>query len=167
MRRHRDIAAAPRRSATETWQTIADLVADTLDRSPHIDRVEVEAVMATAATVGRPLLAGGHLNQHPLTLVADPVRCTIGTVSGTAALSLEENLNPIPGGAQATEFTLHLPTPDPLEAVVRAAAERSPHLSADPPADLALATRAEAVDGEVQTGLVDLAALARWKAERP
>lgn len=165
MRRHRDIAAAPSRSATATWQAITDLVADTLDRSPHIDRADVESVMATAAVVGRPLVAGGHLDQHPLTLVADPVHCTIRTVSGTGALSLEENLNPIPGGGQATGFMLHLPTPDPLEGVVRVTAERSPHLSADPPPDLA--SHLEAGDGDVLGGLVDLEALARRKAERP
>jgi hypothetical protein len=165
LRRHRDIGAAPSRSATAAWQAITDLVVDTLDRSPHIDRADVESVMAIAAAVGRPLVAGGHLDQHPLTLVADPVHCTIRTVSGTAALSLEENLNPIPGGGQATGFTLHLPTPDPLEDVVRAAAERSPHLSADPPPDLA--THVEAGDGKVQDGLVDLEALARRKAQGP
>jgi hypothetical protein len=166
MLRHRDIAAAPRRSATATWQTITDLVADTLNRSPHIDRADVESVMTTAARVGLPLVAGGHLNQHPLTLVADPVYCTISTVSGTAALSLEENLNPVPGGVQATEFTLHLPTPDPLEELVRATAERSPHLSADPPSDLA--ARAEAADRGVRgSSLVDLEALTRRRAQRP
>jgi len=166
MQRHRDIAAAPRRSAIATWQTITDLVADTLDRSPHIDRADVESVMATAATVGLPLVAGGHLDQHPLTLVADPVYCTISTVSGTAALSLEESSNPVLGGVQATEFVLHLPTPEPLEELVRAAAERSPHLSADPPSDLE--TRAEAADRGVRGGgLVDLEALTRRRAQRP
>jgi hypothetical protein len=108
LRRHRDISAAPRRSATGTWQAITDLIADTLDQSPHINRDEIESAMATAATVGLPLVAAGHLDQHPLTLVADPVHCAI---SGTAALSFEENLNPIPGGGQANDFTLHLPTP--------------------------------------------------------
>jgi hypothetical protein len=165
LRRHRDIAAAPSRSATATWQAITDLVADTLDRSPHIDRADVESVMATAAAVGRPLVAGGHLDHHPLILVADPVHCTIGTISGTGALSLEENFNPIPGGGQATGFTLHLPTPDPLEAVVRATAERSPHLSADPPPEPA--TNAEARDGDIPASLLDLEALTHRKAQRP
>jgi hypothetical protein len=165
LRRQRDIAAAPRRSATATWQAITDLVADTLDRSPHIDRPDVESVMATAGGVGRALVAGGHLDRHPLTLVADPVNCTIGTVSGTAALSLEDNLDPIPGGAQATGFTLHLPTPDPLEAVVRAGARRSPNLSAErPPAAAANGMAARAAG---RPGLVDLEALARRKAQRP
>jgi hypothetical protein len=164
LRRHRDIAAAPSRSATATWQAITDLIVNTLDRSPHIDRSEVESVMATAATVGRPLVAGGHLDQHLLTLLADPVHCAIRTISGAAALSFEENLDPIPGGGQATDFTLHLPTPDPLEGLVRATAERSPHLSADPPPDPATHTQAE--NGKLSNTLVDLEALARRKAQR-
>jgi hypothetical protein len=168
LRRHRDISAAPRRSATGTWQAITDLIADTLDQSPHINRDEIESAMATAATVGLPLVAAGHLDQHPLTLVADPVHCAIRTISGTAALSFEENLKPIPGGGQANDFTLHLPTPNPLEDLVRATAERSPHLSADPPPELATHTQAgtQAGDGEVADRLVDLEALARRKAQR-
>ena len=165
MRRHRDIAAAPRRSATATWQAIAALVADTLDRSPHIDRSDVEATMAIAAMVGLPLVAGSHLDRHPLILVAEPVYCTIGTLSGTAALALEENLNFIPGGVQATDFMLHLPTPDPLEALIRATAESSPHLSADPPS--ARETSVAAGDCGTQGSLVDLEALARRRAREP
>ena len=160
MQRHRDVAAAPRRPATATWQAITDLVADTLDRSPHLTRADVESVLLTARIAGLPLVAGGHLDKHPITLVAGTVNCTIGTVSGTAALSLDENLSPIPGGASATEFTVHLPTPDPLEDLVRETAERSPYLSAEPPA---LASARSASD---QRQLVHFEALAR-KAHHP
>jgi hypothetical protein len=159
MQRHRDIAAAPRRAATETWQAITDLVADTLDRSPHVARVDVELVFLTARMAGLPLVAGGHLDRHPITLVAGPVHCSIGTVSGTAALSLDENLSPIPGGGSVTEFTVHLPTPDPLEALVRMTAKRSPHLTAEPPAS------AQGQDDN-RSELVNLEALARRKGER-
>jgi hypothetical protein len=157
MQRHRDIAAAPRRPATATWQAITDLVADTLDRSPHLARADVERVLLTARIAGLPLVAGGHLDKHPITLVTGAVDCTIGTVSGTAALSLEENLGPIPGGSSATGFTVHLPTPDPLEDLVRNTADRSPHLSADPP------TGAETRPPRSQAQLVDFEALARRK----
>ena len=100
MQRHRDIAAAPRRPASATWQAITDLMADTLDRSPNITRREVENVLLTARIAGLPLVAGGHLDTHSITLIAGQVNCTIGTVSGTGALSLDENLGPIPGGAR-------------------------------------------------------------------
>jgi hypothetical protein len=161
LQRHRDVAAAPRRPATATWQAITDLVADTLDRSPHLTRADVEGVLLTARIAGLPLVAGGHLDKHPITLVAGAVNCTIGTVSGTAALSLEENLSPIPGGASAIEFTLHLPTPDPLEDLVRTTAQRSRHLSAEPPAP------ADPRQVSDQRQLVDFEALARRKAHQP
>lgn len=164
MQRHRDIAAAPQRRASETWQVITDLVVETLARSPHIDREEVVSAMSTAAEVGMPLVAGGHLDRDPLTLVAGPIDCTIGTVSGTAALSIDENLEPIPGGVQARDFTVYLPTPDPLADVVRLAAARSPHLSAEEPrGDTAKASEALVK----RTGLVDLEALARRSDWRP
>jgi hypothetical protein len=165
VRRHRDIAAAPRRRASETWQAITDLVVETLARSPHIDRADIVSAMSTAAAVGMPLVAGGHLDKHPLILVASPIDCTIGTVSGAAALSIEENLEPIAGGVQAQDFTLYLPTPEPLADVVQEVAARSPHLSADePPAGGTAKASEELVK---RAGLVDLEALARKRDGRP
>ena len=70
--------------------------------------------MAAAAPAGRMLIAGGHLDRHPLTLIAGLVHCEITTVSGTAALTAEENLNPVPGAAAAATFTIYLPSPEPL-----------------------------------------------------
>lgn len=158
MQRHRDIAAAPCRASAATWQVITDLVVDTLDRSPHLARANVEAVMLTARIAGLPLVAGGHLDTHPITLVAGSVNCTIGTVSGTAALSLEENLSPIPGAASATGFTVYLPVTDPLADLIRGTARRSPHLSAEPPDP-------EAGQGDRgRRDLVDFEALSRRKA---
>lgn len=162
MKRHRDIAAAPQRSAAVTWQVIICLVADTLERSPRIDRAEVEAVMRAAAPVGRHLVAGGHLDRQPLTLVAEPVYCTITTVSGTAVLSLEENLNPIPGGASAETFMVYLPAPAVMAQAVKEIAKTSPHLSADTPPEPAGVATAASANG----GGLDLAALARRKAQR-
>jgi hypothetical protein len=81
------------------------------------------------------LVAAGHLQQHPIILVAGKVHCEITTVSGTAALTLEENLNPVPGAAGADDFTIHLPSPAPLQEQVKAAADGHARLSdAVPPA---------------------------------
>lgn len=165
MNRHRDIAAAPHRGAAATWQVITRLIADTLDRSATISRAEVETAMSAAAPVGRHLIAGGHLDRQLLTLIAGPVYCTIGTVSGTAALSLEENLNPIPGGASAQTFMIHLPVPAVLAQAVKDAAARSPNLSADAPPEPATAT--DTAGARVGSGVLDLDALARRKAQRP
>jgi hypothetical protein len=164
VQRHRDIAAAPQRGAAATWEAITRLIADTLGRSAVINRTDVETAMRAAAPVGRHLVAGGHLDRQPLTLIAEPVYCTISTVSGTAALSLEENLNPIPGGASAETFTIYLPAPAVLAQAVKDAAKASPHLSADaPPEPAGEATPARA---GARVDVIDLDALARRRAER-
>lgn len=164
MKRHRDIAAAPQRGAAATWEAITCLIAHTLSRSASINRTDVETAMRAAAPVGRHLVAGGHLDRQPLTLIAEPVYCTISTVSGTAALSLEENLNPIPGGASAETFMIYLPAPAVMAQAVQDAAKTSPHLSADaPPEPAGEATAARAGAG---VGVIDLDALARRRAQR-
>ena len=135
MLRYRTVAAAPVRIASATWQIITDLVADTIAASGTLTRSDAMEAMAAAAPAGRMLVAGGHLDRHPLTLVAGLVHCEITTVSGTAALTTEENLNPIPGAADATTYTIYLPAPVPLAAVVAEAADGHPRLSdARPPA---------------------------------
>lgn len=137
MLRYRSIAASPVRSASVTWQVITGLVADTIAVSAALRGSEAEQAMSVAASAGRMLIAGGHLDRHPLTLVAGLLHCEITTVSGTAALTLEENLNPVPGAAGAETFTIYLPSPDPLGPVVSAAIAAHSRLSeATPPAEL-------------------------------
>lgn len=133
MLRTRTIVAAPVRSASATWQVISDLVADTVAVSALCSRAEVEAAMEVATPAGRMLVAGGHLDHRPVVLVAGAVHCEITTISGTAALSAEENLNAVPGAATATTFTIYLPAPAPLAAVVSDAVAGHPRLSAGPP----------------------------------
>lgn len=133
MLRSRLIAAAPVRSASATWQVISDLIADTIAVSATCTRDEAEAAMKAAAPAGRMLVAGGHTDRMPLVLVAGLVHCEITTISGTAALRTEENLNVIPGAASADSFTIYLPTPDVLATVVAEAAGGHPRLSAGTP----------------------------------
>ena len=152
MLRTRFILAAPARSATATWQTISDLVCDTVAVSPSCSRVEVQAAMDTAAPAGRMLVAGGHLEHLPVVLVAGAVHCEIRTISGAAALHTEENLNVIPGAATATTFTIHLPSPDPLGAIVADVAARHLRLSTE-------AVSAPQQDSVAGAALIDLAAL--------
>ncbi|WP_201247720.1 MULTISPECIES: hypothetical protein [Frankia] len=108
------MAASPVRSASATWTVITDLIADTVAQSSSLSRDEAGRAMSAAEAVGRMLIAGGHLNKHPVTLVAGKVHCEITTVSGAAALTLEENLNPVPGAAGADDFMIYLPSPAPL-----------------------------------------------------
>jgi len=132
MRRHRQVAASPERPASETWDVIAQLISATLERSPSISASDVLAAIEAAAPVGRLLIAGGHLDRHPVVLVADSVYLSISTVSGTAAASVDENMNPVPGGATAQKWKIHLPTPEPLGHLVREAANKSPYLTVEP-----------------------------------
>ncbi|RKS07020.1 hypothetical protein DFP74_2671 [Nocardiopsis sp. Huas11] len=135
MRRTRQVAASPVRSASETWAVISDLLADTVAQSSALSRDEAVQAMSAAEAVGRMLIAAGHLHKHPITLVAGKVHCEITTVSGTAALTLEENLNPVPGAAGADNFMIYLPSPAPLQEQVKAVADKHARLSdAVPPA---------------------------------
>ncbi|MEH1126472.1 hypothetical protein [Micromonospora sp. CPCC 206061] len=158
MLRSRTIVAAPVRSASASWQVITDLVADTIAVSGFLARGEAEIAMLAAAPAGRMLIAGGHLDRHPLVLVVGAVHCAITTVSGTAALNAEENLNVIPGAATATTFTIYLPSPQPLVKVVAEAAAGHERLSVEaPPASqprAAAAAGAPLVDTEALRGAV-------------
>jgi hypothetical protein len=162
MQRHREIAAAPERRASETWDAIATLVADTLDRSPAINRSTVKAALDVAEPAGTILIAGGHLESHPLVLIADPIHLTIRTVSGLKAMDLDEDLGPVPGGISATGWMLYLPTPSPVADEVRAIASTSPHLSSDEP--MVKAVREAEPNGTAE--VLDVAALRKREQER-
>jgi hypothetical protein len=154
MQRHREIAAAPNRSASETVSVISDLVRDTLVASPKLDTTEIDEALSEARPALLALVAGGHLDRHAVVLVAAVLHLSVKTVSGDGALTLEENLAIVPGAATATKWTLYLPTPEPLDEMARATADRHPRLSAEePPSDTD--------EDTVSRASLDLEALAR------
>jgi hypothetical protein len=153
MLRHRSIAGTPVRGSTATWAVITDLIIDTLATASKLSPSDAQQALAAAAGAGRMLVAGGHLDEHPLTLVAGDLRCEITTVSGIGAFAVEENLNPIPGAASADSFTIHLPAPAPLTAVVSDAAAQHPRLSNTSPTAQTASTAAGAA------ALIDVDAL--------
>lgn len=157
MKRHRDVAAAPVRSPAEAWSAITGLVVATLYRSA-VSQSDVTTAMSAATPAGLALIAGGHLDRQPLTLISGSVYCTIGTVSGTSAFGVDENLEAIPGAALATGFIVHLPCPHPHVDFVRSVAEASPHLSAAEPSEPVAEAAARG------RGIIDLAALERLRA---
>lgn len=161
MRRRRDIAASPQRSAPEAWQTIKSLIGDTLERSSAIERADVDAALEPLDTVGRMLISAGHLEKHALVLVAGEVWLEVQTVSGGPALTLEENLNAVPGAAGAPDWTLYVPQVEPMAKLVCTTVKGHEHLSADEPAAPAEASAAAAQTASA----VDLNALARWAEE--
>jgi hypothetical protein len=162
MQRHRQVAAAPKRRASDTWDAIAELVGATLDRSPHIAASDVAAEMESASAIGRALVAAGHLDKYAIVVVADPIYLNITTVSGSAATDLEEDLGPVPGGATATGWTVFLPTPDPVGDAVRTGVAGLPHFSADEPPGETMTKSASSEEANV----LNLDALAQRAQER-
>ena len=159
MQRRRTIAAAPRRTATEVWATICSLIGDTLERSSSINRAHVDTALAPLGQLARMLISAGHLENHPLVLVADDLWLEISTASGVEALTMDENLNPVPGGGTATDWTLHVPQVEPMAKLAQATAAGQAHLSADEPVEQTQSSASAA------TG-VDVEALAAWARER-
>lgn len=155
MQRRRQIAAAPERTTSESVAAISDLIRDTLSRSDKLDTVTIDDALATAKPALLALTAGGHLDGEPLVLVAGQMHLSITTVTGDGALTLEENLDAVPGAASASEWTLYLPTPAPLTEMVSAIAKKHPNLSSDEPPDDAEAP------ADRSAAAVDLDALAR------
>jgi len=135
MDRNREIAGSPVRTAGETWTTITELVAATLDWSPNIDGHDVRRTLNAVGAAGRALVAAGKLNTQPLTLVVASLRLAIRTVSGEDAFRAldDENPNPVPGAATATDWVLHIPRPDGLAALIDEVVQDVSHISLDPP----------------------------------
>lgn len=137
MDRRRTIAAAPLRGSTQAWTVIEELITNTLTASTNISSNDVRSALDVAAEVGRHLVAGGYLRKSALVLVAGSLRLEIHTVTGDEALTSGDDATAVPGAAQASDWVLYLPTPDPLGKIVQAAAERNPHLSSSIPPDAA------------------------------
>lgn len=133
MQRRRDLAASPVRSASEVWTTLSQLIIDTVTRSPHIPQSQVSTALTAAGPAGMMLTAAGHLERDAIVLIAGDLHLSVGTVSGDMAFSVEENLNPVPGAADARDWTLHLPTPEPIGASISALVSGVAHLSTEPP----------------------------------
>lgn len=152
MQRHRQIAAAPERSAPESWATLAELIEVSVGRSEEIASGDISRSLETARPIGTMLIAAGHLDRHPITVVAGDLHLSLTTVSGDSALTLQENLNPVMGATKAASWRVYLPTPDPLGDAVRAATKGDANLSADDPPG-------EAAKAEAGAPLIDTAAL--------
>ena len=157
MKRHRKIAGSPQRTTSETWQTIADLIARSLEPSDHIQQEEIEHVLGTVAPLAKRYIGAGHLEAEPLAMVAGDLWVEFTCVSGGDALTLEENLNVIPGAKSADEWCLHFPEVPMLEAEVKKISDDNDHVS------LGLPTGGQTSASEKSSGsLLDKAALEAW-----
>jgi hypothetical protein len=141
------------RNSVDAWATVVDLIVETLSRSPHLDEGQIRSELLATASIGPRLVAGGHLDSEPVVLMAENLHLSITITSGAEAFALEENLAAVPGGATATDWTVHLPTPTTLTDAILKAIEGCGHLTVAPAPTIV--TKSAAVD------LIDLEALAR------
>lgn len=164
MNRQRTIAAAPVRGAAEAWQVVSTLLAVTLERSPAIGPGSVANELAPLSGLGPALIAGGHLESKGLVLVDVGLHLTVYVITADAALGVEENLSPVPGGASATQgWVLYLPQVGPLDATVAVAVKMSSHLSADAPPTSA---PSETTEGRSEASLIDVEALRKIETKQ-
>lgn len=134
MKRYRTIAGSPVRSASDAWDVFKNLLAETLERSSDVSEGSINSELAVLEGIGPALIAGGHLESDGLVLCDAGLHVTFTFAISDAATKVEENLNPIPGGASATKaWTLYIPLPGTLDSSVIAASEKSSHLSVENP----------------------------------
>lgn len=156
MQRHRRLTGPPLRTASAAWGVLTTLIKDTLVASKNIDAVAVTVALAPLRGLGPALIAAGHLETTPITLISNILHVNITVATGAGVVGVEENLNPVPGGATATQdWTVYLPSPAPLAAVIAEVASQSEHLSVDPVPAVSSSTSAP----PASAGLVNLAAL--------
>lgn len=138
MVRHRTVSAVPARTTAATWQAITELIVCTLDRSSDLNGEQVRAELDQVKPAAAALIAGGYTNREALTLRAGTLYLKITTCSGTDALKdlEDENTNPVPGAATATDWTLHMPCPDSHADLLAEVLADLEHVTTDnPPAE--------------------------------
>ena len=158
MKATRTVPGRPVNDTVSVTTKIIDLVIETLDRSPSLDADEIRAELDAAATALGLLGVGGHLRRGELVLVTPGLRLRIDVPVGEDALAATEYADPPRGAAAAADWTLYLPVPDSLSAVVNAASRSCPHVSHEAaPADVATRQDRSAAD------TIDLSRLANWR----
>lgn len=135
MQRSRTVAGTPRRSAREAWQVIVTLIGDTLERSPAVPDDSVATELAPIGALGAAMIASDLLADHPLILTAGELQLDITVRIGDDGFNVDENLDPVLGGASApSDWVLHLPAAGRTADAAAAAAAGSDHLAVGAPA---------------------------------
>lgn len=129
MHRTRQIGGSPRRTAGEAWKAGKDLIIATLERSSAVGTGTVAPALAPLDGVATALIAAGHLDSRPLTLVDGELHVDLQFINGDAAFTVEENLAAVPGGASATaNWKLYVNPPAHMSTVVDGACAGASHL---------------------------------------
>lgn len=157
MKATRTVPGRPVNNSSSTTAKIIGLVAATLDRSPSLDADEVRAELDAAEAALGLLAVGGHLRRGELVLMTSGLRLRIDVPVGEDALAATEYTDTPRGAATADDWTLHLPVPDTLASVVKAASKSCPHVSIEP-----APTEAPPRKDRDQASTIDLSKLATW-----
>lgn len=144
MERSRKLAASPVRPAHETWLQIKSLLTASLEGSSEVPDQSVALALTPLDGLAPSLIASGYLTNEPLVVVAGDLRLKLYAVRGDAAFDVEENLNPVPGGASSpANWRMYVPSPVHLRQAATDACAGTDHLtSGRPPAVLEAATSA-------------------------
>lgn len=129
----RTIAGRPVRGGAAAAQAVVELVATTLDASPHFTASGVRTELEPAVSAISLLASGGYLANGEVVLAAADLRLTINVPVGEKALAATDDHSPPRGAATATDWTLHLPSPTGMADVAESAAATCPHVSTDAP----------------------------------
>ena len=157
MKATRTVPGRPVNDSSTTSARIISLVVATLDRSLSLDGYAIRAELDDAATALGLLAVGGHLRRGELVLVTPGLRLRIDVPVGEDAIAATEYTDTPRGAATADDWTLHLPVPDTLAAVVEAASRSCPHVSIEP-----APTEAPPRKGRDPASTIDLSRLASW-----
>lgn len=134
MKRTRSIAGTPVRSATEAWNVIKELLADTLERSAEISEGSVGFALLPLDGLAPSLVASGALAETPIELIAGKLHIEIYVIRGDRAFEVDENLSPVPGGASAPNtWKLYVSPPAHLVDLITSATEDNEHLQVGSP----------------------------------
>lgn len=156
MKRYRTFNASPARTSSATVAIITDVIRASLAAASDVDDADVTDALAAAEQALLILVSSRTLKTTPLVLIAGSTELEIICRYDAAAVGGEENLNPVPGMASATSFTVHFPTTEPIGTTIEALTAGHPALTTDPPSLSPNPAAAVAKSGQVP---LDLAAL--------
>ncbi len=157
MKATRTVPGRPVSDSGSTTAQIIDLVTATLGRSPNLDVEEIRAELDAAEPALGLLAVGGHLRCGELVLVTPGLRLRIDVPVGEDALAATEHTDAPRGAATADGWTLHLPVPEALASVAKAASKSCPHVSVEP-----APSEASPRNDSAAASTIDLSRLANW-----
>lgn len=129
MERTRRFAASPVRPANGAWTEIKTLLAATLERSPQVSDGSVGPALSPLDGLAPALIASGYLATEPLVMVAGDLRLNLYAVRGDDAFDVDEDLDPVPGGASSPDnWRIYVPSSAHLRDSVAQACADHDHL---------------------------------------